>query len=66
MDEEDEQREDFADLDLPPGPDPHFYWRVATAIGGLLVILAILAVVALAGIVAYQRQQPTSQPFTAP
>jgi hypothetical protein len=33
----DQERENYAYRDLPPEPDPHYYWRVAAAIGGLLV-----------------------------
>lgn len=62
----DQDRDDYADRDLPPGPDPRFYWRVGAALGGLLVIAAITAVIALAGVVAYQDQRASNRPVVVP
>ena len=44
---DDEEREDYFDYDCPPERDWGFLWRTAAAVSGLLVMLALAAVVAV-------------------
>ncbi len=51
----DEQREDYFDYDSPPEHDLPSLWRAACAISGLLVIVALAAIVAVVFLSAFDK-----------